>query len=121
MIKYFPCQVKDRIVKIGYKSMKRFCVCIFFIFLLGCNFEKGKDFNMKNGKTNLSETEVVKIALQEIEQRYSDYDKYKPYKADFADGNWMVSGTLPAGIKGGTPYVIIRDRDKKILDVNRFK
>lgn len=41
------------------------------------------------------------------------------HKADFADGNWMVSGTLPAGIKGGNPYVIIKDRDKKILDVNR--
>jgi len=45
----------------------------------------------------------------------------KPFKANLKDGVWIVEGTLPAGYKGGTPYIEIQKSDCKILKITHGK
>jgi len=45
-----------------------------------------------------------------------------PFKAALKDSTvWIVSGTMPPRMKGGTPYIEIRKRDCRILKVTHFK
>jgi hypothetical protein len=49
-----------------------------------------------------------KFTLAAIEER-------GPYRAELADGTWHVSGTLPAGWRGGTPEALICASNGKAL------
>jgi hypothetical protein len=45
-----------------------------------------------------------------------------PFKAELRDSSvWIVQGTLPKGMKGGTAYIEIQKRDCKILKVTHYK
>ena len=41
----------------------------------------------------------------------------EPYHAELVDGTWHVTGTLPAGWRGGTPEALICAGDGKVLKV----
>lgn len=47
---------------------------------------------------------------------------FKPYKAVLKDNTvWIVEGTLPKGMKGGTPYIEINKEDCRIIKVTHGK
>lgn len=43
--------------------------------------------------------------------------KKKPFIAKLKSGIWYVEGSLPPNLKGGVPYIEIREKDGKILKV----
>jgi hypothetical protein len=46
----------------------------------------------------------------------------KPFTATLKnDSIWVVTGTLPKGMKGGTPYIEIQRKDCKILALTHGK
>jgi hypothetical protein len=70
-----------------------------------------------------NEATAIKIAEAIWLPRYGTkiYDE-KPFKAELKDSSvWIVKGTLPRGLKGGTAYIEIQKRDCKILKVTHYK
>jgi hypothetical protein len=45
----------------------------------------------------------------------------KPFKAHLVNGVWIVRGTLPEGMLGGTAYAEISKETGQILNVTHFK
>ena len=44
--------------------------------------------------------------------------RWRPYRAQLEkNGVWTVYGTLPSGVRGGTPMLKIRKRDGRVLEV----
>lgn len=72
------------------------------------------------GKT-MSEEDAVKKALLVWEYMYSDEDIYfeNPIKVYFVSDldAWYLHGSLPDGADGGTPEILIRKSDGKVLAV----
>jgi hypothetical protein len=47
---------------------------------------------------------------------------FKPYKAVLKDNTvWIVEGTSPKGMKGGTPYIEINKEDCRVIKVTHGK
>ncbi len=78
---------------------------------------------MKNTNPVLSENEVLGIALRTLKTECSkeEFELFKPWSATYSGGSWCVKGTIPEGTKSGTLKIIVSDRDKKVIDVNRMK
>ena len=69
-------------------------------------------------KTNLTEQDVLKIALSVLKKTYPEsFDNCAPYHAKFENGNWHVFGTLPKNWRGGTPEAVVQDKDGTILKI----
>jgi hypothetical protein len=45
----------------------------------------------------------------------------KPYKAYLVDNHWVISGTLPKGMRGGVFMIILDSRDCKVLRITHGK
>ena len=68
-----------------------------------------------------SET-AIKIAEAVWHPIYGDkINDSKPYTAVLENNVWIVDGTLPEGMKGGTPHIEIQKKDGKILGVSHGK
>jgi hypothetical protein len=66
------------------------------------------------------EQDVIRVAKAEMTARFPDsVAAHEPYHAEFKDGTWSVSGTVPAGVRGGgSPEATVRDSDGKVTDVH---
>jgi hypothetical protein len=89
------------------------CILVAILAAVGCDGRPTKD------GPRLTEAEAVGAALPAMKADMPpEYvDKYRPYRAELADGVWTVSGTAPGGGPGGTPAAHVRDRDGKVLGV----
>ena len=47
--------------------------------------------------------------------------KQQPYEIYFIDNYWLITGTLPSGLKGGTFLIIIDSRDSKVIRITHGK
>ncbi|MBO9586855.1 MAG: YbbC/YhhH family protein [Flavobacterium sp.] len=45
----------------------------------------------------------------------------KPYEAYFIDNYWVINGTLPIGMLGGTFVIIIDARNSEVLKITHYK
>jgi hypothetical protein len=45
----------------------------------------------------------------------------RPYEIYFKDNYWLIEGTLPSGMKGGTFSIIIDARDSKVIRITHGK
>jgi hypothetical protein len=66
---------------------------------------------------------AVVIALAVLTSIYGDAQTKSqlPYIATLDDGVWTVTGTLPAGLKGGVAVVEISESTGKIMTVSHGK
>jgi hypothetical protein len=71
-------------------------------------------------KPRMTEQEVILVAKAEMTNRFPDsVVAHEPYHAEFRDGTWSVTGTVPAGMRGGgAPEARVRDSDGKVTDVH---
>ena len=94
-----------------------------FIALLGAFVTAGCSHTPTpaSAQPRMTETEVLAVAEAAIVARYSAdlVAAHRPYHATFRNGLWGVSGTVPAGIRGGgAPETIVRDSDGKVFGVS---
>ena len=47
--------------------------------------------------------------------------KQKPYQVFLVDGYWVVSGSLPKQLVGGTAKIVIDKEDGRIIDISHGK
>lgn len=66
---------------------------------------------------------AVRIAIAVWEPIYGrdNIEGQKPIRAELKDGIWYVSGTLPAGLRGGVAEAEIAKLDGRILRVSHGK
>jgi len=66
----------------------------------------------------LSEATVLMVAEPAMAKRFpKSYLECKPYHAELKNGIWIVRGTLPPDVVGGTPEATVRDSDGKVIEV----
>ena len=85
-----------------------------------------------NSKHNLidNKTAIIKDSVTAINVAepilFSIYGKenimnQRPYEIYFKDNYWLIEGTLPSGMKGGTFSIIIDGRDSKVIRITHGK
>lgn len=80
------------------------------------NMKKSTDF-VPNQETAIKIAEAIWLPIYGEKVLMS-----KPYIAILKDSTiWVVEGTLPQGMKGGTPYIEINKKDCKIIKVTHGK
>lgn len=84
------------------------------VSLLGCQS------NSKINNTGfITKDKAVKIAENKWMEIYGysqkELESYKPYKIKLENGVWIIEGTLPSTMLGGTPLIEIRATDGEIL------
>jgi hypothetical protein len=42
----------------------------------------------------------------------------RPYVVKHIDGKWIIDGTLPRGLVGGTFHIVIRQRDARVIEIS---
>jgi hypothetical protein len=68
----------------------------------------------------MTEQDVIRVAKAEMTARFpASVAAGEPYLAAFHDGIWSVTGTVPAGARGGgAPEARVRDSDGKVTEVH---
>ena len=86
--------------------------------------------NCNHGKYDgsiVNEKYAIKLAEKVLKTQYGNksINKSKPLQAMLKDGIWYVNGTLHSDSetirKGGVPYIEIRQKDGKILNMYHTK
>ena len=96
-------------------SMRSACFLLFISLALvafGCA--------RSSSKPRMTQEDVVRVARAAMIARFPDaVAAHEPYHAEFRDGSWSVSGTVPAGMRGGgAPEAVVRDADETVTEVN---
>ena len=65
----------------------------------------------------MSIAEAIWIPIYGIKQIESE----KPFSAELKDGVWTVTGSLPAGWKGGVALIEIAKQDARVIRVSHEK
>ncbi|WNJ18249.1 YbbC/YhhH family protein [Pontibacter sp. G13] len=77
------------------------------------------------GTTTLlsEETEAVDFAEKVLFKIYGrkSIRSQKPYQSYLIDEYWVISGTLPKNMKGGTFLIIIDSRDNRVIRITHGK
>lgn len=85
----------------------------------------GSQHNVVNYKELLikNENTAIQIAEPILSDIYgeSHIKDQKPYEAYLIDNYWVINGTLPIGMLGGTFVIIIDARNSKVLKINHYK
>ena len=50
-----------------------------------------------------------------------DIELQKPYSVYFIEDYWIINGSMPTGMKGGTFLIIINSRDCQVIKLNHGK
>jgi hypothetical protein len=68
----------------------------------------------------MTQEDVTRVAKTAMEARFPGaVAAHEPYHAEFREGSWSVSGTAPAGTRGGgAPEAVVRDSDGSVTDVH---
>jgi hypothetical protein len=72
-----------------------------------------KEVIIKDSKSAINIAESIVFGIYS-EQTIVDQ---KPYEAYLIDDYWVISGTLPKGIRGGTFMIIMDARDCKVIRI----
>lgn len=69
------------------------------------------------------ETTAVLLAEAILKPIYGqeNIDRQKPLRATLKNGVWIVEGTLPEGLLGGTAVIEIAKKDAKVIRVSHGK
>ena len=96
---------------------------LFSLLFLLCSMSMAQDRSThkqwpKDGYVPNEET-AIKIALAVWEPIYGagNIARQAPYTAELKDGVWIVQGTLPKNVAGGTAVAAISKKDGTILQV----
>ena len=85
----------------------------------------GSQHNVVNYKELLikNENTAIQIAEPILCEIYgeSHIKDQKPYEVYLIDNYWVINGTLPIGMLGGTFVIIIDARNSKVLKITHFK
>jgi hypothetical protein len=76
-----------------------------------------KEVIIKDSKSAINIAESIVFGIYS-EQTIVDQ---KPYEAYLIDDYWVISGTLPKGIRGGTFMIIMDARDCKVIRITHGK
>lgn len=79
------------------------------------NLDPERDGLIYDEKTATKIAEVVWLAIYG-----GEIYTHKPFTAELQDSVWVVNGTVHTTL-GGAPYMKIRQKDGKILDVTHYK
>ena len=94
---------------------------VFFIFLVftiaECDGIEESDGNQ------LKQKEAIVIAEKEWRKMFKDedIDIYKPFAVKNVGDHFIVEGTLPEDWVGGVPFIKIRKKDRKIIEIYHTK
>jgi hypothetical protein len=66
---------------------------------------------------------AVKFAEQILFDKFGkqDIELQKPYSVYFIEDYWIINGSMPTGMKGGTFLIIINSRDCQVIKLNHGK
>jgi hypothetical protein len=76
-----------------------------------------KEVIIKDRKSAISIAESIVFGIYGKENIVAQ----KPYKAYLVDNHWVISGTLPKGMRGGTFMIIMDARDCKVIRITHGK
>lgn len=71
-------------------------------------------------KDSLTAVKIVEPILFSIYGK-ENIESQKPYETYLIENYWIITGTLPKGMKGGTFLIIIDARNSKILKITHSK
>ena len=71
-------------------------------------------------KDSLTAIAVSETILFELYSKKS-IENQKPYDVFFIDNHWIINGTLPIEMKGGTFLIIIDARNSKVIKITHGK
>ena len=71
----------------------------------------------------LSEKAAIKYAETVLFEIYGqeNIEKQKPYEVYKIDGYWIIGGTLPKGMRGGTFLIILNSKNGEIIKLTHGK
>jgi hypothetical protein len=101
--------------------------CILFgcsLQYLNCKSLNKKAMDLSKEVGNTEKDTILKIAADTAISLYG-YDIIQselPFEAKLEnDSIWVVKGTLEKGLKGGTVYIEILRRNKKVITITHYK
>lgn len=117
-------------------------ITIFSTTLIACSqtdrsilgFEYAKQ-ELESALNNMSEKQILVdtvIKTQETAIKYAEtvlfeiyrqknIEKQKPYEVYLIDGYWIIGGTLPKGMLGGTFLIIVNSKNGQIIKLTHGK
>jgi hypothetical protein len=107
--------------------MAALLLTVMLSFLLPSGTVSGQELERHNYKPAAgyvpNEETAIKIALVVWTPIYGEevIRKEKPFKAVLKDDSWYVSGSLPAGFRGGVAEAEIAKDDGRVLRVSHGK
>jgi hypothetical protein len=101
--------------------MKHIRLLLATLFMVGATMVSAQTKWPQNGFVPDAET-AMKIAEAVWLPIYGkDIYKERPYQVIKEGGNWVVSGTLPPNVVGGTAVAVIAQQDGRIINVFHTK
>ncbi len=75
------------------------------------------------GLLHTSRIQALKIGITALEKAYGEdvVQKEAPFVAELVDSNWIVSGTIHSGLKGGVGKVIIAGSTGNVISIDHGK